>query len=156
MENVLITFEEFDIEPINDYVKILNASNQTAANLSGNNLPDEILIIGNKATITFRSNESGRAGGFKLHYQTNVTDVKNINSTQIQIFPNPASDKIIVNFYPASNDATIRIFSIDGKICSSHNIISGNETDISNLKPGIYILELNNDDGIFRERFVKE
>jgi hypothetical protein len=156
MENVLITFEEFDIEPINDFVKILNASNQTAANLSGNTLPEPILIIGNKATITFDSDAGGRAGGFKLHYQTNVTDVKNMNSTQVQVFPNPANDKIIVNFYPATNDATIRIFSIDGKICGTHNIVAGNETDISNLKPGIYILELNNGDSIVRERFVKE
>jgi hypothetical protein len=156
MENVLITFEEFDIEPINDYVKILNASNQAVANLSGNILPDEILIIGNKATITFRSNESGRAGGFKINYQTNVSTLNRSKINQIQIFPNPASDKLIVNFYPAENDALIKIISIDGKICSSNSIISGSETEIGNLKPGIYILELNIDGNIIRERFVKE
>ncbi len=95
MENVLITFEELDIEPINDFVKILNASNQTVANISGNTIPEPILIIGNKTTITFDTDASGRAGGFKLHYQTNVTDIKKFNSTHVQIFPNPASDKII-------------------------------------------------------------
>lgn len=154
-ENILISFEEFDVEPINDYVKILNSSDQLVAKLSGNTLPDDILIIGNKATVVFDTDESVRAGGFKINYQTNVTTIQKPESNILTVYPNPASDKLFINFNEKMEKCKINLLTIDGKICMSTKLLSGGELNIESLNSGIYIIEIISNNETLRQKFVK-
>jgi len=157
-ENILITFDEFDIEPVNDYVKVLNSSNQTVANLSGSELPEPVLITGNKATVSFRSNASVRSDGFKLHYEINVTDVDNIYKSNIKIYPNPANERIFVRLPELCDNVEISVYNYDGKLCRKENKVNNTESELSlqGLSSGIYIMEIKTGDFIERVKFVKE
>ena len=76
------------------------------------------------------------------------------NSTNISLFPNPASDNIIVK---APKNAVIEILNIEGQTVLQQ--ISQQEKtniNISNLAKGIYILKLNSNNKIEVARFVKE
>jgi len=155
VENIEITFLEFDIEPINDYVKILNSDGQSVATLSGDVLPDKILIEGNKATVIFKTNNDIRAGGFKLKYQTNVNSSKEIFANKIEIYPNPAEDFLNIKI---NNDRnyTIKIIGIDGKIYLTKTENSNSQINIENLSSGIYFIEIIQDGEILREKFVRK
>ena len=67
-------------------------------------------------------------------------------SIQLNIFPNPASDKIQI-----SNENTkgeFRIYNIHGKIMLTEKITEPNQTvDVRPLKSGIYIWQMENSKG---------
>jgi hypothetical protein len=157
-ENILITFEEFDIEPIDDFVKILNSSSQTAANLSGNEIPEPVLIIGHKATVSFRTDDSGRSGGFKLHYEINTSGVANDGTNNLSVYPNPADDKITILTPESNTPANIKIYSLDGKTFINEISTDKSMTEISTveLSSGIYIIEISTENSIERVKFVKK
>ncbi|MBL0065412.1 MAG: T9SS type A sorting domain-containing protein [Bacteroidetes bacterium] len=64
------------------------------------------------------------------------------------LFPNPASDKVVLSCHSKENSLTYSIISLDGKICLS-GIIKDKNTDIniSDLTPGVYSFKLLNPDG---------
>ena len=155
VENIKISFLEFDIEPINDYVKILNSSGQAVATFSGDILPENIFMEGDKASVIFKTNESIRAGGFKLKYETNVNKNQSIKSREIKIYPNPAEDFINIIMDNLAN-YTINIIGIDGKIYLNKTENSNSEINIQNLSSGIYFIEIIQNSEIIRQKFIKK
>ena len=157
-ESIRVTFTEFDIEPENDYIKILNSENQTVANISGSTLPSPILVMGNKITVTFRSDASTRAQGFSFYYEINKDDVEKFESDKIDIYPNPTSDKLNICFNASELPESIIIYSADGKIIHSysHEIITDktiiNTTDFAQ---GAYYICINFEKNIVRKKFIK-
>ncbi len=153
-ENILISFLEFDIEPINDYVRILNSEGQNVGTFSGDFLPEDILINGNKATVVFKSNETIRGEGFKLQYQTNVASVNKITEDNFKIYPNPVSD--ILNITADKEEKyNINILSIDGKSCLKKTCANNSQLNIEKLKQGVYIIEINSENFVYRKKFIK-
>lgn len=157
-ENIRITFLEFDIEPINDYVKILNSSNQTVANLSGSELPEAIIIPGNKVTVMFDTNGSVRYDGFKLFYDINVTDLKEDILDKLIIYPNPADDKLFINLDNPENTVKLKLLSYDGKICREFKLSGDSiyEISVSDLSSGLYIAEISTEISVKRIKFIIE
>ncbi|HNQ67185.1 MAG TPA: C10 family peptidase [Bacteroidales bacterium] len=157
-ENIRITFLEFDIEPVNDYVKLINSSNQNVATLSGSVLPEPIIIPGNKVTVTFRTNGSVRHDGFKLTYDINVTKSVDAVSGNLRIYPNPASDRLFIDTDNHESLVKIRIISYDGKICREINFNDNSTYEISltELSSGLYIAEVYTDTNVQRVKFIKE
>lgn len=157
-ESIRVTFTEFDIEPENDYIKILNSENQTVANISGNTLPSPILVMGNKITVTFRSDASTRAQGFSFYYEINKDDVEKLESNKIEIYPNPTTDKLYIILNTTELPENINFYSADGKIVysQSHEII--NEKTIintSDFAKGVYYISLYFEGKIVRKKFIK-
>jgi len=74
-----------------------------------------------------------------------VTSINRINANnEISIYPNPAKDKIIINYVPESSVAKIRIVDLLGKEVKLLNIseINNGVVDISSLKNGIYLISI--------------
>jgi len=153
-ENILITFEELDLEPVYDYVKVINSTGQTALQVSGTTIPEPILIVGHKASIMFKTNASVRAGGFKLRYETNVTNISKNTDTNIFLFPNPAND--FINIISNEELKEITILSLDGKLL---NYINVNNSDycinIKDLSCGMYLLNIKTSNQIINFRLIK-
>jgi hypothetical protein len=83
------------------------------------------------------------------------TSVEKIIETSFSIYPNPASDYIIIN----SSDNNIReihIYSIDGELCKSAFIKGEAKIDLSGLNPNIYTLMMNVDGKTKSYKFIKE
>jgi hypothetical protein len=110
-----------------------------------------------------------KTDSFGLSPTSIVIDVKNnaITKSNIEIFPNPFSEKAIVqiNFenISSADKMHLKIYDITGKI-----VLSENEMDLSyindhlakgeinavGLNPGIYFLQLNFEDGVYRQKFI--
>ena len=143
-QSITLTFTELNTEPINDYVKILNSSNQTVATLSGNNLPTEpITVEGEKVTVTFRSNPQIRAGGFSLNYTTQFVGVDQEVTNSMILFPNPASEILYIHVPSANAYSNFSIIDATGRVILAQQL-SGMQSniDVSSLKPGHYLLRI--------------
>jgi hypothetical protein len=142
---VHIYFTEFDTEPLNDKVRILNLDNSSVvAEFSGSQLPPPIEVNASKVMIHFTSNATVQSSGWAIAYST-VTDISEINDPVFSVFPNPASDKVFIRFQKQPVSATINIYDLSGRLVMSEEVVSNGETselNISHLTPGLYIVQL--------------
>lgn len=74
--------------------------------------------------------------------ETIIQTIPKIVSESISIYPNPTSDKLIIDFPDKLKLQSIKIFSYDGKIVSQTIGIENNALDISFLQSGIYFISL--------------
>jgi uncharacterized protein (TIGR02145 family) len=109
------------------------------------------------------SNESSVNGdrvlkrfGFSVRcVKDNNTFITNsINSEEITLYPNPATEKLYLKNNNYAN-STIMIIDLQGKQVLSRQIDS-NPIDISNLKKGIYVVKLVGSENVLITKFVKE
>jgi hypothetical protein len=73
-------------------------------------------------------------------------------STGLSIYPNPAEDFVTLQL-DTEETATIRLLSANGRVI--RNGLAAGQHDVSNLKPGIYLLEVSTKTGRTVERLVK-
>jgi hypothetical protein len=68
-----------------------------------------------------------------------------LNSDSFAIYPNPANDSFQIN----KNIQSLRVFDITGKLITDYrdDFRKGKSFDVSNLLPGIYIVEIENELG---------
>jgi polyhydroxybutyrate depolymerase len=90
---------------------------------------------------------------FKLNQfiTTSVADIKN-NSSTINLYPNPANDKL--NVTSESKILSLQVLSMDGRILQTNTL--SNTIDIHALANGIYILSVNTEKGNPTRKFIKE
>ncbi|MDR2008935.1 MAG: C10 family peptidase [Bacteroidales bacterium] len=160
-KNIRLTFLEFDLNPRGHILMVYDANNNLIAEISGSDIPDPILIDGNKAALSFSANGGLRAQGFKILYETNIDNYNPLHSLQNNfIYPNPASDILYLNTEDVHEDLHIKIFTNDGKIYYEKNISQNLnnkivEINISNLSPGIYFISLSGNHEIKNYKFIK-
>jgi hypothetical protein len=79
-----------------------------------------------------------------------------INETsQVQVYPNPASDYIKV-IVPISENTTLNILSLEGKVLKTMPLISNqNVVSVKELTAGIYIIEIKGNHNNFLLKFTK-
>ncbi len=82
----------------------------------------------------------------------NETGLKEFNKSNIQIYPNPTSGKIIIKGTEEVQNLKINVYNILGSLVFSQNINS-NET-LLNLEKGIYILTLKNKDSFIFKQII--
>ncbi len=72
---------------------------------------------------------------------------------EISIYPNPANSSFVLETGNTEKQ-TVNIFDITGKVVLS-KIINGNSTlDIRSLNEGVYIVNINNSEGLVNKRLV--
>jgi Secretion system C-terminal sorting domain len=87
---------------------------------------------------------------------SNIISVKSVNKMPFSFFPNPASFHITINSYKKISNCLI--FDFQGQLVLSPFIIKENtqhRIDISSLKTGHYILQIEENGAIIREKFIK-
>jgi len=97
--------------------------------------------------------------------QNAVTNTFGLNllTTQIQVFPNPATENLMLKILGEGNFKvkSISVYSIDGKKINTKDfsIDAGNNVliiDISKLDSGIYSVSINTNQNIYNTKFVKQ
>jgi hypothetical protein len=84
------------------------------------------------------------------------TDQK-MGSSNISVFPVPAKDKVTIEIHGMENHFLLSIQNIDGKKMIQYPIKENKtELDISNLKSGVYFLQLLNDEIFQIRKIIKE
>lgn len=72
-----------------------------------------------------------------------------------RIFPNPTNDHINISGLDPAKIHSTEIFSINGALVAKPENITGG-IDVSQLKPGIYLLRISHDNGTSNLKFVKQ
>ena len=75
-----------------------------------------------------------------------------LNVSNVQVFPNPANDKLYIDNIPApserSGEVSYRLLNVTGECIQQGNLKQGNNTlSMEAFAPGIYILEMTGTDG---------
>lgn len=81
---------------------------------------------------------------------SNIVAVSPKKSIKVEVFPNPATNNLIVSYPKLSIDASISVTSIEGKNVMNINAKAGStqiSLDISNINSGTYIVSLLDVDG---------
>ena len=69
------------------------------------------------------------------------SEINNFESTYINVYPNPAADKVYIA--SKNNISSLKIFDLSGKLCYVDNTISDqHEVDISEFLKGIYTINI--------------
>jgi len=80
-----------------------------------------------------------------LVYGTLGVGVPEIEEVIIQVYPNPAADRLSVN---CENQGNIKIISIAGKLMMQSSALKGvNNLNVQHLNPGLYMLQFTDESG---------
>jgi len=83
-----------------------------------------------------------------------LADMETNHSSTLQIYPNPVESNLSIQTN-ATNITQINIYSVTGQVIM--NVASNDKIiDVSNLTQGIYLLQIQTENGIVTERFVKK
>lgn len=94
-------------------------------------------------------------GAYEYYVPSNVKPL-HANSL-MRVYPNPASNKISIEYPAIKKDAIISIYNMQGKLLLQQMIRQERtELDISRFAKGVYIIELGNKDKIEVTSFVKK
>ena len=87
-------------------------------------------------------------------------DLAESEQTLFAVYPNPASDYLIVENVQPFNNQTLRCFIMDmngRQVMSKMTLSNYNNLNISNLKSGIYLLSVESDgEVIYSTKFIKQ
>jgi agmatine/peptidylarginine deiminase len=86
-----------------------------------------------------------------------VTGFNIIAEKEIQIFPNPAKDKLHINSKRNNQIKSITITNLMGKTLINKTNLKNNETiDLTNIEPGYYIVKINTGKNSISRKILKE
>lgn len=128
--------------------------------ISGNSLGNST------ATTPFDNNgvfngsaSTGYSGGFTSYFSTKPLSNKQFNKLNVSIYPNPATDILNIQseeLFP--DNTTAIIYDVAGKrvlntVLQNSNF---NKINVSNLSSGVYILQIDNQNGSQSLKFIKK
>ena len=91
-------------------------------------------------------------------HNTGIEPIKGIS--QLQLYPNPTTNDILVNIGSNINGSIIySIISASGKTVNSGTLVTNNgltHLSIKDYAPGLYLIRVQNGDEVFEGRVVKE
>ena len=113
-------------------------------------------------TITILSNDVVKTFSLNVSVEVSTTTgtYSSLSATQIQLFPNPTTGDLFIDFGGTFDEIQIDIYSIDGKIVQSEILgsVSNSEKNISinELPAGVYFLEMKTKQGKIVKRVMKQ
>ena len=123
----------------------------------------EGLVKGETYWLQMDGSAGGVTGEFTIEVKTASTDIGGIYTLDdsYKIYPNPTSKrKLNVEFDMASNNATLKILSLEGKVIFSkeiNNIYQGKRTELrlpANVKAGVYFLQIQTKKGLGTKKLI--
>jgi hypothetical protein len=77
-------------------------------------------------------------------------------SGKVQVFPNPVTDYLIINFEGQSNTRDMRILNTLGQTVLVRNTTNmHNKLDLSALESGAYILQISSEEGVYMQKIMR-
>lgn len=169
------------------FVKVVNENNvQLNWNIDENNIKNFVIergtdlenfkdlqSVSNRGNVQYSYTDAKPNKGinyYRLRFVdqnggVNYSDVKyaNINNfKQLEVVPNPVSDKMSIEFEASTQqDTQVEIYDISGRkvfqtVIKSKKGLNNSTIDISSLQSGVYFVYVQKDDVVIKERFVKQ
>jgi len=151
--------------PANYELALLNSSGGTLVSSTSNGTASETINTTlSAATYFIRVYPKGNANNATSCYTLRVTgtasrggDGELITSSRVNIFPNPAGNKLNVSIDGLQSSTTLQVFNVMGKMVmqqQTNKMIT--EMNIAKLPAGIYMLNINDGNAVRSVKFVKE
>ncbi|MCK4568671.1 MAG: C10 family peptidase [Bacteroidales bacterium] len=145
-----IYFTSFNTEETYDIVKVFDLETQELlAEFGGDITPDPVTSPSGRMFVTFSTNYTITAPGWEAYYETDLVKLEeNLVKNSLLIFPNPAGDRVNLSWMADKNgEVRISITNMTGFVVlkKDFNEKAGNNSlriDVSGLKAGIYLLEM--------------
>jgi len=144
---VTLHFNRFNLEPVNDKVRILDIDNPSVplGIYSGTTIPPDITSPSGKMRIIFTSNTSITASGFEATYFVPNVGIENYIMTEnIKVFPNPVNNDLYFSFDGMDiSKVNVEIFEPSGKsIIATKPDNMQFKINVSGLNEGIYFYKI--------------
>jgi hypothetical protein len=159
-DEITVVFNSFDTEPEFDQVKVFDG-NTPLGTFTGDDIPGPFVCTNGFVFITWSTNATINKPGWEISYEIgNVGVEEKENFTHLDIFPNPASSALNVNFSIDKNQTVeMRLVNVTGEAVFTNVLsnVSGNisnSIDVSGLAKGIYILNLNSTEGTVNKKVI--
>jgi beta-glucanase (GH16 family) len=99
-------------------------------------------------------------GNFDCHFAViymklthRPTGIEEEHVNEITLYPNPANESLSLDAPGRQKELSVKVFDLQGRIVQEHRMNVGeNSMNVSELHPGMYILEIINGDKVYRER----
>ncbi len=155
--NYIVNGTEFDPVSTNDNCAVASVMNDIN---SSTTLAAETLSEGTTTVTWTVYDEAGNSSVCSFDILVNAyVGIKNITGSGIHIFPNPVNDFVTVDINNPANSKNVKIqvCNILGEILIE-NMVSQNKEkiDLSELKPGMYIVNVLTDNRIFTSKIIKK
>jgi PKD repeat protein len=118
----------------------------------------DTLTVDSLGNIAYR----GVSAGFVLNIYSPASltsGVDEMTSTNAQLFPNPASDRLMVKWSEdVSNELMYTVLSVDGRTVMNGSLTRDvNSIEVAGLSPGFYLLQVRNANGSMESKpFIKQ
>ncbi len=165
-QSLTLSFIEFRTEAGKDILTVYDGENSSGTILgsySGNTLPATLTSTTGAFFLVFVTDGANNDFGWKVKYTSQFLGVQeNEVAAQLNVYPNPAHNQLnISGDFKVSGNVKYSVANIVGAtvLSSEMNIAEGiqNKTiDISQLKAGIYILNIENEKGNAYTKFIVE
>ncbi len=87
---------------------------------------------------------------------TITVGLENLTETEIALYPNPANEILNLELPFSKGNYDYKIIDLSGRIMFTKVDFRGNTIEIGDLAPGIYLLQVDSDNGLQSVKFVKE
>ena len=100
-----------------------------------------------------RPNCGNSFGGWRNStFTTTTLSVNNVNNEAFNIYPNPTN--AVLNIQTKENILAVKVIDISGRTTNISNL--NNKTiDVSSLSNGMYFIEIKTENGLFKQKFIK-
>ena len=92
-------------------------------------------------------------GDTAIYNNANLSTINIGVDNASMVYPNPVND--VLNIITPTDVKQFDVYSYDGKWIQSFENNSENKIDVSNLKSGIYLIEIRTADKLQRQKFIK-
>jgi hypothetical protein len=159
-DKITLTFNYFDTEEGQDKVKVFDGSTQIAE-LSGNTIPAPIEATSGSIFMTWSSNLTNCFQGWEAYYEVNNVGIHEEAGVKfLEIYPNPATDKIHVSFQvEEKSNLNVKLVTLTGQIIftEERTQFSGtyqNDISVDALPAGLYFMEITTQSGTTNKKVL--
>lgn len=145
---ITLSFNNFNTENQFDFLAVFDASTELGQ-YSGNTIPEPVVATSGNVFVVWYTNNNTSMQGWSMTWEvdnTGIPDKSPVHS--LDIYPNPATDKLNVVFQSESAETVaIRLINISGQVVKEEfpGSTAGNfhsVLDVKALPEGIYFLKL--------------
>lgn len=79
-----------------------------------------------------------------------ILGVQDIASLDVNVYPNPTSDYIYVNY----NQGTMSLFDVNGRLVSTTDLSSKRYINVAGLNSGLYFVKVQSSEGYFSKKII--
>jgi hypothetical protein len=152
--NITVSFSAFNTETDADRLQVYDLTSGTLlATYSGNTIPPDVTSPTGKMMLIWSTNSTIRGTGWKASYTMTVGTEEKEDFTKLNVFPNPASDKLNITFtLTESQNVKVELLSLNGLLLYTESITAfkgdfSRTIGLSGFAKGIYLLKLTSDRG---------